>query len=167
MPRLAPITEIKRTLAGAEKRFACRLIARDDRSAVVLWVAPEAMGVHGFDLPAGTISFGHFWTDRPYNVYQWLDPGGRILGYYFNIAGETRIGAEVIDWQDLVVDVLATPDGGLQVLDQDELPADLDGATRARIEAGLSAVLRAPAALMADLEARARALWPIALPDRA
>ena len=41
-----------------------------------------------------------------------------------------------LEWRDLTVDVLATPAGRLEVLDEDELPADLDAATRARIEAG-------------------------------
>ena len=74
-PDLPAILEIKRTLDGREKRFDCRLLtlAADARHAAVLWVAPAAMHVHGVDLPAGTVSVGHFWTDRPYNVYHWLD----------------------------------------------------------------------------------------------
>ena len=57
----------------------------------MLWIAPEPMHVHGVDLPAGTVSVGHFWADRPYNVYHWLDRAGQTLGYYFNICDQTRI----------------------------------------------------------------------------
>jgi hypothetical protein len=167
MPALSEITEIKRTLAGVEKRFACRLLAGDARGAVVLWVAPDAMNVHGVPLPAGTISFGHFWDDRNYNVYHWLGPAGQTLGYYFNIADETRLSPGRLEWRDLAIDVLATPAGRLEVLDEHELPPDLDPALRARVEAGLAAILADPAAVMAEIEARSRALWPLAFPDAA
>ena len=124
MAVLAPILEIKRTLRGVEKRFESgQLLASRTGYAVVLWVAPQPMHVHGVDLPAGTVSFGHFWEDRGYNVYHWLDGAGRTVGYYFNIADETRISPNVNSWRDLVLDVLATPDGRCQVLDEHELPA--------------------------------------------
>ena len=112
---LREVTEVKRTLAGGEKRFACRLVDGDAHAAVLLWIAPEAMNVHGVALPAGTISFGHFWDDRSYNVYHWLGPAGETLGYYFNIAAETRLSPGRLEWLDLAVDVLATPAGRLEV----------------------------------------------------
>ena len=142
MRALGEVVEIKRTLAGAEKRFACRLLEGDAHTAVLLWIAPGAMNVHGVELPAGTISFGHFWDDRSYNVYHWLGPAGHTLGYYFNIADETLISPGRLEWLDLAVDVLATPGGRLDVLDD-------------------------PAALMGEIEARSRVLWPVAFPDAA
>ena len=108
---LAPVLEVKRTLAGVEKRFECRLVEGDANRVVVIWISPAPMHVHGVDLPAGTISFGHFWTDRFYNVYHWLDAGGQTLGIYFNIADDTRIAPGLLAWRDLTVDVLATPVG--------------------------------------------------------
>src|SRR6185503_361820 len=135
---LPPIIEIKRTLDGREKRFDCRLLslASDRRHAAVLWVAPDAMHVHGVDLPAGTVSVGHFWTDRHFNVYHWLDPDGGTLGYYFNICDQTRITAGVIEWRDLIVDVLALPGVRLDVLDEHELPPQLAPDVAAHIEVG-------------------------------
>jgi predicted RNA-binding protein associated with RNAse of E/G family len=161
-PELPAILEIKHTLDGREKRFDCRLLARaaDNRHAAVLWVAPAAMHVHGVDLPAGTISVGHFWTDRHYNVYHWLDRAGKTLGYYFNICDQTRIGAEIIEWRDLIVDVLALPAGRLDVLDEDELPAELPSHAAAHIDAGKAAILTAPAAVLEEIEVASRAVWP-------
>jgi Protein of unknown function (DUF402) len=167
MPALSQVTEVKRTLAGVEKRFSCQLLAGEARHAVVLWIAPAAMSVHGVELPAGTISFGHFWSDRFYNVYHWLGPAGQTLGYYFNIADETRFSPGRLEWRDLAVDVLVTPTGRLDVVDEHELPADLDPALRARVEAGLRAILDDPASVTAEIEARGRALWPLAFPDAA
>jgi predicted RNA-binding protein associated with RNAse of E/G family len=158
-PALPAILELKRTLDGREKRFDCRLltVASDRHHAAVLWVAPAAMHVHGVDLPAGTVSVGHFWTDRHYNVYHWLDGAGETLGYYFNICDQTRIDAERIDWRDLTVDVLALPGGRLDVLDEHELPAQLPVDVAAHIAAGKRAILDAPAAVMAEIDAASRA----------
>src|SRR3954452_20958724 len=133
---LPRVLELKRTLNGREKRFECGLIAGDARSAVLLFVAEHPMHVHGVDLPAGTVTFGHFWTDRLYNVYHWLDPDGQTLGFYFNISDSTVISDGWLEWRDLTLDVLATPSGRLEVLDEHELPPDLDTALRARIDRG-------------------------------
>ena len=159
---LPSILEIKHTLDGREKRFDCRLLARtaDGRHAVVLWIVFEPMHVHGVDLPAGTVSVGHFWADRPYNVYHWLNQAGQTLGYYFNICDQTRVGPGIIEWRDLVVDVLALPDGRLDVLDENELPAALAPDIAAHIAVGKQAILTAPAAVMAEIEAASRAALP-------
>ena len=166
MPPLASIVEIKRTLAGEEKRFDCLRLAGNAEHVVVLWIAPAAMHVHGVDLPAGTVSFGHFWTGRRYNVYHWVDARRRTtMGFYFNVADQTRIAAGRIEWRDLVVDVLATPAGRLEVLDEHELPEVLDPEVAAHISDGKAAILGAPAAVMAEIEAASRALFPLVFPD--
>jgi len=159
---LPTIVEVKLTLAGVEKRFDCRLLARAPEHLAVLWIAPAAMHVHGIDLPAGTVSVGHFWTDRPYNVYHWLRADRSTVGYYFNLADRTRWTAERLDWRDLTVDVLATPEGRLAVLDEDELPPDLDAEARAHIDAGKAILLGATASVLAEVEAASRAVLPLA-----
>jgi predicted RNA-binding protein associated with RNAse of E/G family len=164
MSALTSVVEIKRTLAGGEKRFDCLRLAGDTRHAVLLWIAPEPMHVHGVQLPAGTISFGHFWTDRFYNVYHWLDADGRTLGFYFNLADRTRIAEAELVWRDLVLDVLATPDGRLELLDEDELPAVVEPEAAAHMAAGKAAILGAPSAVMAEIEAASRALYPLVFP---
>jgi predicted RNA-binding protein associated with RNAse of E/G family len=161
MRRLTPILEIKQTLAGVEKRFDCLKLAGDARHVVVLWIAREPMHVHGVDLPAGTVSFGHFWSDRFYNVYHWVDAAQRTIGLYFNIADQTQIGPEQLAWRDLVVDVLATPEGRLEVLDEDELPAALAPDVAEHLAAGKAAILDAPKAVIAEIEAASRALYPL------
>jgi hypothetical protein len=160
---LPTIIEHKRTLAGVEKRFECRVLARAPSHLAVLWIAPAAMHVHGIDLPAGTVSVGHFWTDRPYNVYHWLRAAdAATIGYYFNLADSTTFSAARLDWRDLAVDVLATPEGRLDVLDEDELPSDLDAETRAHVDAGKAALLGATADVLAEVEAATRAVLPLA-----
>lgn len=158
LPRLL---EVKRTLEGREKRFECRVLARSQDSVVVLFVAAEAMHVHGVELPAGTVTFGHFWRDRPYNVYHWLRAGdGEAIGVYANLADETRLGGDTLAWLDLIVDLLVLPGRQPQVLDEDELPGDLSPPLRARIAEARRCLLRDLPALLVELEEARVALWP-------
>lgn len=165
-PNLPPVLEIKRTLDGREKLFSCRLLAGDPehRRAVLLFVLENAMHVHGVDLPPGTVTFGYFWTDRPYNAYHWLDARGETIGVYFNLADSTRISDDRLEWRDLTVDILTTPAGRCDVLDEDELPAELEPALRRRIDEGKAAILEHTAALLAELERQSRALRPLLFP---
>ena len=161
---LPSVLEIKRTLDGREKRFDCHLLAggADERRAVVLFVSRAPMHVHGVDLPPGTVTFGYFWTDRPYNAYHWRSPSGETIGVYFNLSDRTRIGDGVLEWRDLTVDILITPAGRVDVLDEDELPAELPADVYRRIDDGKAAILGGTRALLAEIEAESRALAPLA-----
>lgn len=150
------ITEIKRTLDGRRKEFVCDLCHYDAESAVVLYRLKRDIVLAGVAMPAGTLSFGHYWSGRHYNVYHWIWPNGETAAYYFNVADETSISGEFVDWLDLTVDVMVTPDGAHQVLDEDELPADLDPALRATIDAAVAQVVAGKARITAEVEAASR-----------
>ncbi|MCL4465531.1 MAG: DUF402 domain-containing protein [Chloroflexi bacterium] len=114
-------------------------------------------------MPAGTLSFGHYWEDRPYNVFHWQLPDGTTEAYYFNLADRTCLREGEAEWRDLVVDVMATPDGQVRVLDEDELLADLDPALRAGIEATVAHLLAQHGAIAAEVataSARCRGSLP-------
>jgi hypothetical protein len=159
---LPRILEIKRTLTGREQRFECRVLHTDGPHLVALFVSPEGRHVHGLDLPPGTVTFGHFWSDRPYNVYHWLDaPSGLTIGAYVNLAAETRIERDRLEWLDLVVDILTLPGSPPRVLDEDELPADATPAVRASIAEARRAVLDGMPELLDELERFRARLWPL------
>ena len=165
---LPNIVEIKRTLAGGQKRFECTKLSSTDRHLIVLFVAPEGMHVHGVDLPAGTVTFGHFWQDRPYNVYHWLDGAtGRTLGWYLNLSRETMVDDDRLEWLDLVVDVLVLPGAAPRVLDEDEVPPDATAELRQDIDRALTAVRDDLPRLLPELEAERARLWPTAASDLA
>jgi hypothetical protein len=149
------ITEIKRTLSGGESRYVCEVFERDAEWLRVIWRLPAAREVHGVLLPEGTITVGHFWRQRAYNLYHWTHPEGGTLAYYFNIGDVRSWGADEFEWDDLAVDVLATPDGRVQVLDEDELPADLAPGRRGYILAARDEVLRDLPRLIATAEGTA------------
>src|SRR5882757_7138778 len=91
MTPLTEILEIKETLAGVRHEFQCRAIARGAGDVVVLFVLPAERVVDGLVLAAGTVTFGHFWQQRPYNVYHWMTPAGATIAFYVNLADRTTI----------------------------------------------------------------------------
>ena len=152
------VTEIKTSLAGAEKRFDCELLARADNEAIVVYRMPRDVELEDVLLPENSISLGYFWAHKPFNAYHWLDDSGKTLALYFNISDGTRLGEREIAWRDLAVDVLITPDLRCRVLDEDELPADLDGDLRVYIEAARDSLCAAPAQTLDAFRARSARL---------
>ncbi|MGH2350400.1 MAG: DUF402 domain-containing protein, partial [Chloroflexota bacterium] len=128
------ITEVKTTLSGRVDRFVCDVAERSAERVVAIYHIPAGRDVHGVWLPAGAITVAYFWTDRPFNLYHWVRPDGATLAHYFNVGDVTRYEGATLEWSDLAVDILVTPDGRVQVLDEDELPADLDAAVRRYVE---------------------------------
>jgi hypothetical protein len=156
---LERITEIKETLGGARKTFNCKVLARRAGELVVLFVSTRVYSIVGLTLPVGTVTFGHFWTGRSYNVYHWMEPAGRTIAYYVNLAADTRFEGNELHWRDLVVDILALPGAAPRVLDEEELPSELDPALRTRISGVRDEVLALLPTLQAELASEADALW--------
>jgi predicted RNA-binding protein associated with RNAse of E/G family len=108
-------------------------------------------------LRAGTVTVGHFWTDRPYNVYHWLS-SGKTIAFYISIAADTTIDATAIAYTDLVVDVLLHPSGAIEVLDEEELPDSLEPRYRIAIAKALETCITESRRLSAEIERETRAV---------
>lgn len=150
----APITERKTRLDGSVSEFVCQALVVDPpRRAAVRYVADREWAIAGTDLRVqpGTVTVGHFWADRPYNVYQWL-VDGRTLAYYCNVATDTVIADGLVAYTDLVIDVLLMPSGAATVLDEDELPSDAAPAHRLAIARALEAIMTDPRRLIREVE---------------
>jgi len=128
------IREIKHKLNGERMEFDCKLLERSDRSVVLLYRIPSDAKVGELSLPAGTTTYAHYWSDRPFNVYHWIAPDGTTLGYYVNLGDTVAFHEDGVEWRDLAVDILRTPDGRTQVLDTDELE-DVSPSLRRKIVA--------------------------------
>lgn len=139
-------TESKIRLSGEEVSFECELLAFEDAYCVVRYFIESRRSVDVIELPAGTVTLGLYYAERPYNLYYWLtprsedaesheDPWERDIAYYFNIVEPVVLSRERIAYRDLVVDVLVLPDGEVRVLDESELPSALDDDLRSRIDA--------------------------------
>jgi hypothetical protein len=152
------ITEVKRRLDGTEARYACEpILVEPGRRAVIRYVLDRPGRVPGVDLRAGMETYGHFWIDRRYNAYHWLD-GERTVGVYFNIGVCDEISAERVGWTDYIVDVLATPDGAVRVLDEDEVSETTPPAVRDVIARARANLLAGTRRAVAEVESETRRL---------
>jgi len=152
------ITEIKTTLAGERKTFACELLQATATDAVVVYRMPTDHQLEDILLRKGTLSLGYFWQDRPFNAYHWIDARLDTVALYFNVSDNTIISAESIAWRDLVVDILITPDGRCRVLDEDELPADIDPELQHYIDQTRGQLCREPLSRLAEYDKLTRLL---------
>jgi predicted RNA-binding protein associated with RNAse of E/G family len=157
--KLSPITERKTRLDGTVQEFACRALALEPGvRAVLRYELDRDWTVGSIVVRKGGHTAGHFWMDRPYNVYHWIDARGTTVGYYFNVGVTDEIGESVVAWRDLVVDVLVHPDGTIEILDEDELPPDLAPELRRTIARALEQIVTNPRRLVAEIERDSRAL---------
>jgi predicted RNA-binding protein associated with RNAse of E/G family len=155
----AAVTERKTRLDGTVTEYRCeRLSLEVGRRAVLRYVIDrdQTIGDTGIVLHPGQITIAHFWSDRLYNVYHWLD-GARTIAYYCNIASDTIIGEDLVGYTDLVVDVLLRPSGQAIVLDEEELPPDLAPALRIHVARALETIAAGPRRLVAEIERETRA----------
>jgi uncharacterized protein len=156
----ATITERKTRLDGSVVEYTCEpLVLEEGRRALVRYVTEADRPIEGSDLVlrAGTVTVGHFWTDRPYNVYHWLD-GGRTVAFYVNIATDTTIDAKAIAYRDLVVDVIIRPSGAIEILDEDELPPSIEPRYRLAIAKAIETCVTEGRRLSAEIERETRAV---------
>lgn len=153
------IREVKETLDGERHTFECRKISGSPTEVVVLYEISNAGQVEDVMLPPGTLTFGYFWTDRKYNAYHWLHPSGATLGLYFNISDSTAIETTEVRWRDLVIDVLLTPDGRCRVLDEHELPDDIDPRLLTTIRHVRDDLVRRREQMLSEFEARTKKLF--------
>ena len=153
------VLERKVRLDGSVQEWTCELLVLEaGRYAAVRYVLPEERSLDGtlLVLPAGTVTIGHFWADRAYTAYHWLS-GERTLGVYCSVAELLEVEPEGIVYLDLAVDVLFLPGGEVSVLDEHELPSDIERETLKTIEEAVAALRADPPGLLADVESATRA----------
>lgn len=152
--RRVRVIEVKTRLDGSRAEFTCDALALEPgRRAVLRYVTDREWraGAAELAVPSGTVTVAHYWVDRPYNVYHWLT-GGRTLAYYCNVAADTQVEEGRVSYLDLTVDVLLRTSGAIEILDEDEVPADLDARYRKAIADALETLVTSPKRLMAEIE---------------
>jgi hypothetical protein len=122
---LFPFRERKRKVDGTIEDYETELVYRDGRVAIVRFEVTKGGGPPrlAVAVPAGSVSFGYFWSRRPYSMYRWIGPDGSLLAHRFDAVGAVRIDPAGVDYQDLLLDWWVLPDGTLLEEDRDELEA--------------------------------------------
>ena len=117
------VTEVKRHLDGRVERFACRLVLRRPHLAVLLFEHKQERRTSGFVLPAGSRTFGFFWRRRPYLLYRFIGPDGRLIAHRFDVVEDVRLGEGGVSYTDLLLDVWVDASGTSRVEDPEEVAA--------------------------------------------
>lgn len=107
---------------GAEHRHWNARLAKCDESLIVLDaefeydVKHEVLG----EIPRGTRTAEYYWSNRWYNIFQFLEKDGSTRLWYCNINTPPTLENGVLSYIDLDIDVLVRPDFTFRVLDIDE-----------------------------------------------
>lgn len=158
MPQPDQILEIKHKLSGERHEFYCQTLEKNAGEVVMLYRLEKPVTIADQHFAEGTLSFGYFWDDRNYNVYHWVATNGDSLAAYINIADRTEITHEIVEWRDLIIDLLITPDGRCQILDEDELPDDLPQELDQLISQQTETLLQKHQQLLQEIEGRTAGL---------
>jgi hypothetical protein len=123
---MPPCIEKKLTLSGAVQEFSCEQVLFREGFGVLRYVIDRDYDINGTRLQPGDVTCALYWEDRPYTLYVWhLDREPGML-YYFNIADAVSLRPHEFAWRDLTLDIAVDGQGNASILDDHELPADLD-----------------------------------------
>jgi len=117
--------EKKLTLSGKVYLFECELLLLRNGLGVLKYVIDREHAIDGIKLQPGDITHALYWIDRPYTLYIWHLTGDRAV-HYFNIADRISLQPREFRWRDLAVDIVIDDGRHVRVLDEDELPDNLD-----------------------------------------
>jgi hypothetical protein len=149
---LPPCLETKHTLSGETKSYPCELLYYENGFGILRYIIDREYDVQGVKLAPGDETIALYWEDRPYTLYIWQRRTAKRSVYYFNIADRISLSPQEFVWRDLAVDILV--DGrGIHVLDEHELPADLEPTLHSEIQATKTLLLDNHASITAEATA--------------
>jgi len=67
-----------------------------------------------------TVSFEYYWFDRWYNVFSFHEPDGTLRNHYCNISMPPKFENDILEYVDLDIDVLVSPEFEMEIVDYDE-----------------------------------------------
>lgn len=121
-PAERTVIERKIALDGSVQEFVCTLSFQARGLAVVRFALPAGGAAYGTPVPVPprAVSFGYFWSGRPYNAYRIVTPTGELVAHRFDAVTDVRITADVVSFRDLILDWWALPDDTIIEEDRDE-----------------------------------------------
>lgn len=125
--------------------YQCKLLTTQAQSVVLFHIIEQSFTMAAdhitITIPEGSYTIAYYWKDRPYNLYFWRDKNGNYLASYFNIVRNTTIKEQMVSFEDLIIDILALPNGDYFILDEDELPEKLEQFENGAVKHALESLL--------------------------
>lgn len=110
--------------------YNCMLLEAHNEQVVLFHIIQESFTMTAnqakLTIPKGSYTLAYYWENRPYNLYIWRDNHGKYIGSYFNIVKNTWFTNKMVSFEDLIIDIMALPNGDYFILDEDELPEPLE-----------------------------------------
>lgn len=162
----AEITERKVKSDGSVHDYSCGLVHRSEEVLVIAYVMRRGGTLPGIGLPVapGSVSYGYFWRDRPYNLYRMKRADGSIIAHRIDAVAGVHWSESLLEYRDLVLDWWLLADRGLIPEDEDELAeaaaagtlsaSDIAAAelAKAQVESGWRAIIAEAEALESIFE---------------
>ncbi len=124
---MATCVEQKVLLSGERHEYLCDLaLLADGTFGILRYTIDREYDVGGIALKPGEVTLAFYWTDRPYTLYTWRHNGAGQGLYYFNIADRVSLAPTRFTWRDLVVDILVSEYELPHILDENDLPSNLN-----------------------------------------
>ena len=149
--------EKKLTLSNKTYAFTCELLHFEPGFGVLKYVIDREYDVHGILLRPGDVTHALYGSARPYTLYIWRFGSNRSV-YYFNIADSISLQPAEFAWRDLTVDILVDADLKVHVLDEDELPDNLQPELINYIQHAKTRLVRDHPAIIREADAALRSL---------
>jgi len=117
-----PWTEHKLKADGILKSYQCNLVYQHNTLRVLSFVMPtgSASFKTPVTIPEGTISYGYFWLQRPYNIYR-MKHNDKVIAHRFDAISGLYYTNDSVWYRDLILDWWLTPKGELIEEDREEL----------------------------------------------
>ncbi|HUL00690.1 MAG TPA: DUF402 domain-containing protein [Nitrospirota bacterium] len=113
-------------LSGEVHTYSCELIYYSTDFGILKYIIKSNYDLNGVKLAPGDITYSLYWINRPYTLYIWQLNNGKDVAYYFNVADKISLKPSEFIWRDLVIDILIDPKRNVHIIDEDELPPDLN-----------------------------------------
>jgi len=140
------ITERKIRYDSKFVDYKCWLLRDQNQSRVLFHIIKESFTMQfnqfNITIPVGSYRIAYYWKNRPYNLYFWRDKKGKYLASYFNIVKNTKFEERMVSFEDLIIDVLALPNGEYFILDENELPKELERFENGTVKSALETLLK-------------------------
>jgi protein associated with RNAse G/E len=111
---------------GSEHRRWTGRLARLEADLIILEAEFDTDVSHHLlgDIKRGTRLIEHYWLNRWYNVFRFLNDDGSTRLYYCNINKPPDFDGQLLTYVDLDIDVMVRPDFSYEVLDLDEFTSN-------------------------------------------
>ncbi|HEX6030266.1 MAG TPA: DUF402 domain-containing protein [Tepidiformaceae bacterium] len=119
----AVIVERKRKPDGTVREYPCEFVMRRRGLLVIRFRMQKGGSIFGtpIDVPPGSVSYGYFWANRPYNLYRMFRADGSLIAHRFDAVSDVRLLDGAVEYRDLVLDWWVLPDDTIIEEDREEL----------------------------------------------